>query len=326
MDKVLNQQEIDAMVRVARGVEGEQATAKTPTVTVWDVRKVGQIGSEQMRTINALHEDFARDLSHSMGAYLRIAFQAALVSAEHMTYGEFLKGIPEAVYVASCKLAPVGAIALFQLDLALAFPLIDVLLGGEGVSTSAPREITEIEEQILETVMRIICRELQNTWQALSLEFEFEQRQPPDQIQNLLPSEEKILSLSFEITLADCRGTLNLAVPAVVSNALLRKISVPRARSKLRMSADSSPRLRNRVLGCPFPAELRITVAGVLLSELMYLSPGDLLVLRRRLEEPAALAIHDCEIFSAIVARRGTNRAAQLRERSPLPESERKQP
>lgn len=323
MDKVLDQQEIDAMVRVARGGE---ATAQPPTISVWDVRKAGQIGNEQMHSINTLHEGFARDLSHSMGAYLRIAFQAALVSAEHMTYREFLKGIPESVYLASCKLSPVSAIALFQLDLALAFPLIDVLLGGEGVSTSAPREVTEIEEQILETVMRIICRELQNTWQALSLEFEFEQRQPPDQIQNLLPSEEKVLSLSFEITLADCRGTLNLAVPAVVSNALLRKISVPRARSKLWMSADSSLRLRNRVLRCPFPAELRITVAGVLLSELMSLSPGDLLVLRRRVDQLATLAIHNCEIFTAIVARRGAKRAAQLLERSPLPESERKQP
>ena len=188
MDKVLDQQEIDAMVRVARGGE---AAGKPATVTVWDVRKAGQIGSEQMRSINTLHEGFARDLSHSLGAYLRIAFQAALVSAEHMTYREFLKAIPESVYLASCKLLPVGAIALFQLDLALAFPLIDVLLGGEGLSTSAPREITEIEEQILETVMRIICRELQNAWQALALEFEFEQRQPPDQIQTLLPSEEK---------------------------------------------------------------------------------------------------------------------------------------
>ncbi|MGA9042955.1 MAG: hypothetical protein WB421_20670 [Terriglobales bacterium] len=322
MDKVLDQQEIDAMVRVARGAE---AAGKTATVTVWDVRKAGQIGSEQMRSINTLHEGFARDLSHSLGAYLRIAFQAALVSAEHMTYREFVKAIPESVYLASCKLMPVGAIALFQLDLAIAFPLIDVLLGGEGLSTSAPREITEIEEQILETVMRILCRELQNAWQALALEFEFEQRQPPDQIQTLLPSEEKVLSLSFEITLADCRGTLSVAVPAVVSNALLRKISVPRARTKPRMSADSSLRLRNRLLRCPFPAELRVTIAGVHLGALTHLSPGDLLVMQQSIEQPATFAVHDCEIFSAMVARRGVKRAAQLLERSPLPESERKQ-
>jgi flagellar motor switch protein FliM len=49
-----------------------------------------------------------------------------------------------------------------QLDLAIAFPLIDVRLGGEGAGQPPSREITEIEEQVIETVMRIICRELQS--------------------------------------------------------------------------------------------------------------------------------------------------------------------
>jgi len=40
--------------------------------------------------------------------------------------------------------------------------------------------------------MRIICRELQTAWQVLSLEFEFESRRQPEQVQRLMPSEEKL--------------------------------------------------------------------------------------------------------------------------------------
>jgi len=129
MEKVLNQQEIDHMVRAARG----GGLPAEPTVTRWDYRQAGRIGREQLESISALHEGFARSLTNSIGAYLRIGFQVGLISAEHLTYREFLSGVPERSYLGSCKLVPFGANALIQMDLAVAFPLIDVLLGGEGV-------------------------------------------------------------------------------------------------------------------------------------------------------------------------------------------------
>ena len=130
-------------------------------VEPWDVRRAGQIGREQLQTITALHESFARNLTHSLGAYLRVVFATTLVSAEHLTYREFLQRIPETTYVASCRLDPTGLSAALQLDLKVAFPIIDLLLGGEGKSMAAAREITDIEEQILDSVARIICRELE---------------------------------------------------------------------------------------------------------------------------------------------------------------------
>jgi flagellar motor switch protein FliM len=315
MEKVLNQAEIDAMVRKARGGDGGAKEESTPAVvTVWDVRQANQIRRDQVQSISTLHEGFARNLTNAVGAYLRIEFTAALVSAEHLTYGEVLQRIPEVSYLASCKLSPVGATALLQLDLALAFPLIDVLLGGEGSSTPPGRQLTEIEEQILETVMRIICRELQNVWQALALVFEFESRQQAEQVQRLMPSGEKTLSLSFDLTVSESRGTLNLVFPAVVSNALLRKLSAGWVRAKPRARPDSEQRLRQHLLACPFRVELGMTIPGVPLPDLTHLSPGTLLVLRSPEQRPAALRVSGCEMFVATVARRGGLRAAQVLE------------
>src|SRR5205085_9416540 len=129
-------------------------------------------------------------------------------------------------------------------------------LGGEGKGGDLEHEITEIEEQIIESVMRIICRELQATWQAISLQFNFDQRQPVAQAQRLMPPEEKNLCLSLEIRMAETRGTLNLAVPAVVSNTLLRKISAEMSYQRPRSAMDARHRLEAKLLDCGFEVEL----------------------------------------------------------------------
>ena len=83
MEKVRSQEEIDALAHAARGgaLDAYQKPLP-PTVKLWDVRESGQIGREQMQSISVLHEGFARSLTHSLGAYLRIVFQAALASAK----------------------------------------------------------------------------------------------------------------------------------------------------------------------------------------------------------------------------------------------------
>ena len=149
MEKVLNQGEIDAMVRAARtGKSTVQAAG--PVVQPWDIRQAGQIGRDQLRAINQLHELFARNLTTSLGGFLRVVFDCRLVSAEHLTYREFLQRVPEKTYLASCDLAPFGSSAVLQFDLGIVFPIIDIMLGGEGKSGDINRELTEIEEQLLE--------------------------------------------------------------------------------------------------------------------------------------------------------------------------------
>ena len=313
MQKVLNQEEIDAMVRAARGGgQAEAAASDQPHVELWDVRRAGQIGREQLQTITLLHEAFARNLTHSLGAYLRVVFAATLVSAEHLTYREFLQRIPETTYLASCRLDPTGLNAALQIDLKVAFPIIDLLLGGEGKSMAATRELTEIEEQILDAVTRIICRELGVAWQALALEVNFEARLEPGEAQHLMAPEEKTLSLSFEVTMPDIRGGLSLAVPAAVSNALLRKISAEWSHRRARAAGDFRERLMQRLLDCPFEVELGARQLQVPVSRLTGLGPGGVIGFSRPVSDPASLLVAESEMFRAIPARRGEQRAARL--------------
>ena len=311
MERVLNQAEIDDMVQKAR--TGSAAAAATgPLIQAWDIRQAGQIGHEQLRAINQLHELFARNLTTAIGGYLRIVFDCSLVSAEHLTFREFLERLPEKAYLASIDLAPAGATAVLQLDLEIAFPIIDFMLGGEGKRGDTIRDITEIEEQVFEGIVRIMCRELQTAWQAIALEFNFSARQRLLQTQRLMPPEEKNLCLSFEIRMAETRGTLNLAIPAVVSNALLRKISVDFSYQRRRTSVEARLRIQNKLLNCPFPVELSMPGLQVPLQSVSELVPGYLLPFPRSVSDPAVMLIDD---DSSLLGRPGASRRPSRRPR-----------
>jgi flagellar motor switch protein FliM len=245
-------------------------------------------------------------------AYLRIVFDCSLVSAEHLTFREFLDRLPEKAYLASCDLVPVGATAVLQLDFAIAFPIIEVMLGGEGKSSELTRDITEIEEQVLEGIVRIMCRELQTAWQAIALEFNFGARQQLLQTQRLMPPEEKNLCLSFEIKMSETRGTLNLAIPAVVSNALLRKISADFGYQRRRSPLEARQQIQKKLLACFFPVELSMPGLQVPVQNLTHLAPGQVLPFSRSATAPAILQVDDVWLCLAAPVRVNSRRAARV--------------
>jgi flagellar motor switch protein FliM len=321
MEKILNQEEIDALFLKAQG-PGIAASAKrepeAPTrhVTARDIRQAGQLGKEHVRSVSMLHDSFARNLTHNLGAYLRGVFEVNLVSVEQLTYAEFLQRIPEVTYFASINLQPADALAAMQVDLPLAYPIIDLMLGGHGKSERGIRDITEIEEGILESVVRIICRDMQLSWQPLlDLEFNFDQRQQQAQILQLMPPSEKVLALSFEIRMPEVRGMLNFAFPAVISNALLRRLSKQWSYRRRRNMEQTIAQVRTLLLDVPFQAQLELPPTPVTVKELLQLQPGSVLMLRHRAQAPATLRVAGKELFMAYPVRSGSTRGAQIEAR-----------
>jgi flagellar motor switch protein FliM len=315
MEKILSQEEIDALFRAAQGrvAEMPKAPAEERTLTACNFRQSARISKEQLRSVSQLHELFARNLTHSLGAYLRLAFEVNLVSAEQLNYGEFLQRIPEVTYLVSLALRPMGVSAAFEIDLPLAFPIVDVLLGGPGRAEAAVREITEIEEQILESVVRIIGRELENTWQpVLEAQLTFDQRLRQADISRLMPPNEKILCLSFEIRMPEARGMLNVALPAAVANALLRKLTQQASYRKQRGTTDSTSQMRKRLDHCVFPLQLVLPGRGIRVFQILALRKGDVLKLDCYLGEAANLLVSGKALFHAHPVRTRTRRAAQV--------------
>jgi flagellar motor switch protein FliM len=152
MEKILRQDEIDALFQVARARKTSGASENRMKVQPYSFARAGQISNEQMRAISLLNDIFARNLTHNLGAWLRSSLHVSLVSAEQMPFSEFMLRIPELSYVCSVRLEPLRAVSVLQIELAPAPSIIDLLLGGEGHAGHL-RELTDIEESILSSVV-----------------------------------------------------------------------------------------------------------------------------------------------------------------------------
>ncbi len=310
-EKTLKQHEIDALFEAAQQAAPEAGRSEVRArVVSYNFASAGEISAEQLRAISMLNDLFARNLTHNLAAWLRTRFQVNLVSAEQIQFNDFLLRIPEISYVASVRLEPLGALSVLQLDLALAPPMIDLLLGGDG-REGALRELTDIEESILGSVVEIICRELTVAWQSVGLSFNFERRQMQTQVARIISVNEKTLCLSFEIRMPHSSGVLNLAFPAVVANTILRRLTTDWGRRR-RHAAETRVRMEQLARRIRFGASLQLPAVRLGAAELEGLEPGAVLRLNLAANTLPVWRVGSQRLAEAQAMRQGAHRAARL--------------
>jgi flagellar motor switch protein FliM len=312
MEKLLDQEQINAMFRAARaGQENPNSAEPQAMVSDYDLRHPTHLTKEQVCSVTSLHEAVSKSLTHSMGAYLRVGFEAAVVSVEQLSYADFLGRLPDITYLCSLNVAPTNSAAILQLDLQLGFPIIDLLLGGTGSPVEEIREATEIEEELLEGIVRIVARELASAWSTAGFDIKFDERQLPAAAQRLMRPSEKTLVVSFELRIPQVRGLLNIAFPAAVANILLRKLlrdSAPKAKKQ----GSPQAMIRNLLLDCEFPVQLEIPQTMVRVRELVQMTSRAMLTFDHLLRDHIVLSANNVPLFQARPVRTERRRGAQL--------------
>ena len=317
MQNPLSQNEIDSLFAAAQPKRKSELTAQSKSVERCDLSKSKALSAELVRAVNTLHESFARRLSDSLGTYLRTACEMSLISVEQLRYSEFLGGIPDRSYLATLRMLPIDAGSLVLLDLSLVFPIVDLALGGSGGDVTEPRDTTEIEDQIIETAISFIARDLQSSWApVVALDIQFDQRQPLSQSHALMLANERILSLNFEIRLLDVHGALKIALPAVVANALLRKLATPGSLGERIPSRNTRRKIRESLLESYFLADLSLPPSPLTVRELLNIEPNYVLVLPTRADKPVQLNIAGRQMFDAHPVRKGSRKGARIERRS----------
>jgi flagellar motor switch protein FliM len=308
---MLEQNEIDALFEAARTSTPEAPRPEVRArVVPYNFSSAGQSSNDQMRAISLLNDLFARNLTHNLAAWLRTRLQVNLVSAEQIQFNEFVLRIPEVSYVASVRLEPLGALSVLQLDLALAPPIVDLLLGGEG-KDGPLRELTDIEEAILGSVVEIVCRELTAAWQQVGLSFNFERRQMQTQVARIMPVTEKTLCLSFEIRMPHSSGLLNLAFPAVVANTILRRLTSDWGRRR-RHAGDTRERMESAARKIRFGGSLQLPTVRLAASQIQDLEPGTILRFGLASNTLPEWRVGGLPLSRAMAIRQGPHRAARM--------------
>jgi flagellar motor switch protein FliM len=152
-DRVLSQEEIDNVFNKTKDTDQEDSRRAIP----YDFRRPDRIAKDQLRSIHLLHENFARSVASSLSGYLRQYVTANLVSVEQLSFLEFTQCLPSPTTLIALGLRPFDGNAVLEINPALVFPILEMLLGGGGKGiTKLSREITEIEQHVLESFLRIV--------------------------------------------------------------------------------------------------------------------------------------------------------------------------
>ena len=309
MAKVLGQDEIDAMFATARA-EADPVAPPVEEVEQYNFGRGGNISNEQMRAIATVNDLFARNLMQSIGAWLRIEYKVQLVSGEQMGYTEFTERLTEGTYVCSIRLEPLGARGLIEIELALASPMVDLLLGGKGRS-EPPRALTDIEELIMASVAQMMVKELNAAWAAVGLQFSFERRETAAQVARMMPAGEKTLCVCFEVKMPEVQGALNICLPAVVLNTILRRLISGGDRPR-RTSDDIRMRVRELLADVKVGSTLQFPPMRLQARRIAALEVGSVLRLPIPKHTAAELKVVGLALGEAWPVRLGEHRGARL--------------
>jgi len=308
MDTLLEQNAIDQIfARRKEAGTGEGGSMPAPT---YNFGRAGRISSEQMRSISSVNEQVARNLTHTLGAWLRTQVTVAAAAGEQMSFGDFLSCLPEPNFVCRIKLEPLGGIGLLEVSLSVALTMVDLLLGGKG-NPRGDREVTDIESAILYSMLQIVMQELNAAWKPLGLTFELEKQETQASIAHLLPSSEQILCSSLDVQMPGVQGLINVCVPAMLLNTLHRSMSAE-AEAPRRATSASTMRVESLMMDATLPVVLRLPRTRIASRELQNMQVGTVLELGLPKTTAAELLLNGVQLCTALPAAKGERLSAKL--------------
>ncbi|MBI1789671.1 MAG: flagellar motor switch protein FliM [Acidobacteria bacterium] len=271
---------------------------------------VDRITTTQMKMLRTVHEDLVRRLAPSLSASLQCSASATLSQIVQRSYAEFLQSLSPSATVATLGLAPTEGCAVLELNPSLVFPMLEILLGGRGTfSTEIQRALTRVEQNLFEGLIRIILRDLKESWKNISpMDFSILAMEPLEQHRPIISPKEGVVLVTVEIVLSETvQGAMNIALPSLL---LKRMRTSPEPR---RSSADASQEQQERVFQLVRTAamELDVQLQGptVSLRDVLKLREGHVLALDYPLEGPVHGLLNHSSKFRGQVVSNGKKRA-----------------
>ena len=277
MGRQLSQQEIDDVFREKRRPGGPEAAG--PKAVPFDFRRQDRIPKSQLRAIRLLHDNFVRNLASSLSAYLRTYLAVTLVSVEQLSYSEFLDGLASPTCLVCLGLRPYEGSAVLELNPALSFPILEILLGGKN-RTSSPlsREITEIERNLIEGLLSIILHDLKGAWETItSIDFKVESMETEPQLLQVLDPGEAFVATGIEVRIGETIGMMNLAIPSLIIKMMRGKFSNQSTGRRSRSNETDQTRMVELIRPSQVELEARLRGPVLTLNELLNLEQGDVL-------------------------------------------------
>ena len=314
MSRVLSQNEIDNVFKKVRDGAHEEDFAKR--AQPYDFRRPDRIAKDQLRSIHLLHENFGRSLASSLSAYLRAYVLVNLVSVEQLSFSEFTQCLPSPTSAVALGLAPFDGSAVLELNPSLVFPVLEMLLGGSGkTATKITREITEIEQVILESLLRFILHDLRTAWEVVAkMEFSIDSHETEPQLLQILAPSEAVVANSMEVRIGDISGMMNIGIPSIVVKMLRNRFDQQWSVRKTEATQQEHQRFLNLIRPAQVHVDTRLEGQTLKVETLLNLKEGEVLAFDHPLAKPFDISVNGVRKFRGEIVVAGRKRAVEIGE------------
>lgn len=332
MAEVLDQNEVDALLAAVDADDaGGEGGSDSPQVfshrrsgrpdedveiRTYDFKRPERVSKEQMRALENLHESFSRNFGAALSGFLRTIMEVKVANIEQMTFSEFTHSLPNPTCFNLLSCNPLEGNICLEISPLIIYPVIDRLLGGSNAELFIPqRPLTAIENRLVGKILHRAMTALHEAWENIvDAHFKLEESESNPALVQIVPPNEVVVVVGFELKMGNRAGTMSLCIPYNVIEPVVDKLSSQSWSAYKRMSRDAS--LRNRLAGSLEAAKVNVSAVladtTMTLNELVNLQIGDVILTEKPASAPLALTIEGRRKFIGQLGQHRGNRAYKV--------------
>lgn len=282
--------------------------------TRYDFRRPNRISKNVLQSLHFLHERYARNFGLNVSAYLRTICEIVLLSVDQLSYGEFLMSLPETTCINVVGIKPHGGKLAFEINPTLVFAVIEKLMGGNSETPSQNREITVLEQNLVEGFIEMALADLREIWQTIgNTEFQLDRRETSPQLVQIVAPNEIVVVIVFEVKIGNTSGMMNFCIPAIYLEPFAVEMrQESRTDIAERMTNEDFERLDEVLSLAEVRTSADIAQRRIPIRNLLELKEGDIIPLNSSASDPVTVRISGIAKYLASYGSRKGKKAVRI--------------
>jgi flagellar motor switch protein FliM len=307
MTEVLSQDEIDQLLTAINAGETEaeefRPAADMRKIKIYDFKRPDKFSKEQIRTVQIMHETFARLTTTSLSANLRSMVHVHVARVDQLTYEEFIRSIPTPTTLAIINMDPLKGNAILEIDPAITFSIIERLFGGKGDAGKQQQkhELTDIEQSVMEGIIVRILGNMREAWtQVIDLRPRLGQIDTNPQFAQIVPPNEMVVLVTLETKVGEVEGMMNFCLPYLTIEPIIGKLSAQFWYSSARQTSNTENVgvIRDKLVNVDVNVVAEVGTIQIKMQDVLELQKGDVIRLYNvKVGEPLSLNIGNITKF-----------------------------
>ena len=317
MSKILEQDEVDALLRGLSGGDVETETEipeDDSGVVAFDLANQDRIIRGRMPVLEIVNDRFSRLCTNALANTMRKRVDINPISIDMSKFGDFMRSLPVPTSISIFKMDPLRGNALLVVDSRLVFALVENFFGGAGSQPKVEgRDFTPIEQAIVERVVKIALANMEESWKPVhEVHVEMVRTEVNPQFAAIVPPSDVVIVVTFEVELENAIGSLIVCLPYATMEPIRSKLHASFQSERLEVDHVWINRFKERLMETPVEMVVRLGRTAISGRQLLYLQEGDIILLDTDEDELLEAEVEGVRKFHGLPGRVKGNKAFKV--------------